>query len=297
VEHWTEYWQNTSSVNSFGEGEFKDGYDGELASVWKVIIDVWQPSAKVLDLGTGNGGLALLALSIRPDLDIHACDAANINPSQILNTKLKQFKNLEKIQFVGNQKIEDLAFEASSFEHVISQFGLEYAEFDASLKQVYRVLRAGGSSHFMIHHNESFVTHNSVLGLKVLGQFLKPQGVMDLLKGFIQFCRQTLDIVQDKSTLQAFNSRNNELLGAFKSIQRDLALDEEIEWFNDISSSLIELVQNWRSTRFEKVIEVEQSLLFFRERLNEQVNVAQNDLQMREKLKYCESRRINGLDV
>jgi hypothetical protein len=146
----------------------------------------------------------------------------------------------------------------------------------------------------MIHHNESFVTHNSVLGLKVLGQFLKPQGVMDLLKGFIQFCRQTLDIVQDKSTLQAFNSRNNELLGAFKSIQRDLALDEEIEWFNDISSSLIELVQNWRSTRFEKVIEVEQSLLFFRERLNEQVNVAQNDLQMREKLKYCESLGFEG---
>jgi ubiquinone/menaquinone biosynthesis C-methylase UbiE len=294
VDHWSQYWQNTSSVNSFGEGEYKDGYDGELASLWEVFIDTWKVNSKVLDLGTGNGGLALLCVNMQPNIDMYACDAADIKPSEILNTALEQFKGLENIQFIGNQKIEDLAFEDEFFDHIISQFGLEYSEFNSSLKAIYRTLSKGGSCSFMMHNNNSFVTHNSATGLKVLSYFLKSGGVLDLLKDFIGFCQQTLDNHQDNSSLHTFNILNKELLQAFKSIRNKLTIDEEIEWFNDVSNSLVVLVQNWRTTRLDKVTEIEQSLLYFRQRLNEQVSVAQNNAQMIENLDYCKSLGFEG---
>ena len=294
MDHWTQYWQNTSSVNSFGEGDYKDGYDGELANVWKVFIDKWKANSKVLDLATGNGGLALLCLNMQPNIEMYACDAADIKPNETLNTALEQFKDLEKIQFIGNQKIEDLAFENEYFDHIISQFGLEYADFTSSLKAIYRSLKANGSCGFMMHHRNSFVTHNSETGLKVLDYFLKTDGLIDLLKVFIEFCQNGMDNKQSSSTVNTFNTLNKELLEAFKSIHCKLASDEEIEWFNEISPSLVGLVQNWRSTRLENVNELKQSLLFFRERLTEQVSVSLNKAQMLEKLDYCKTLGFTG---
>lgn len=294
MEHWTQYWHNTSSVNSFGEGEYKDGYNGELASLWEVLIDTWKANSKVLDLATGNGGLALLCVNRQPYLNMYACDAADIKPSEILNTALEQYKSLEKIHFIGNQKIEELVFEDEFFDHIVSQFGLEYSQFNSSLQAIYRCLREEGSCHFMMHNDNSFITHNSSYGLQVLAYFLKPGGVLKQLKDFIGFCQQLLDNKQDNAAIDTFNMLNNDLLQALKSVRNNLVLEQEIEWFNDVSKPLVELVQNWRTARLDAVIEFEQSLFYFQKRLNEQVSVAQNNTQMIGKLDYCKSLGFEG---
>jgi ubiquinone/menaquinone biosynthesis C-methylase UbiE len=187
MEHWNEYWTTSNSVHSFSEGQYSKGYDGELRSIWNAVFNSLPKSAQGIDIGCGNGGLALLAVQSGNNFDMYGCDAANIMPLASVDTTQEHFKMLPQITFCPNMKAEDLSFEDNHFDFALSQFGIEYSDLNLSIPQVLRVLKPGGRFIAMLHHKNSFVTENSKIGLKVLNDFLKKDSIVDQLHAFVTF--------------------------------------------------------------------------------------------------------------
>ncbi len=280
MEHWNQYWHNTSGVHSFSEGEQKSGYGESISKHWQNITKHWSDKASVLDVGAGNGGLSLLILNLKPLVRITACDAADVQPMQSVDINNPDYSNLKKISFFAKLKVEDLAFSTNSFDHVVSQFGLEYAELNASLEQIYRVLKLNGRCHAIMHHQDSFITANSLTGLKVFKYFLRTNGLIHLLKAFIKASHVNLSTPDALEREKIYRALNNDLMLQFKSIQQQQKTELEQEWFNETARPLIPHIQNWRATTQTVITNIEKSLVHFQTRLKEQTSVAKDGAEM-----------------
>ena len=271
MQHWNSYWSKTKSLNSFAEGEHAQGYTGEIADFWQTIFNTFPTSATVLDLATGNGGLAVLAQQFGPDFDISASDAASVDPLVIFSPIDPCYQALKKIHFYGNMPSENLRFANGQFDRVISQFGFEYAKLDAALFEVNRVLRPRGEFIALIHHQDSFISADCQIGLKVLHQLNQPDGLISHLQDFGNFC-QSIDnkeqLTVDQQTL--FKQKNYFLLQYVKNQQSLYNVEAELDWYNQLLKELLPVIIDWRHTGTQRVIDICEKLYSFQLRLQDQ---------------------------
>ena len=116
-----------------------------------------RPGARVLDLGSGTGGLAFTALKILGQKG--AMVGVDMLPGWLKIAKQKaESKRLTNLEFKV-MNIESLEFPDNSFDHVISNFVLCCSFlYDNVVKEAYRVLKKGGR--FTYNHDGP---HDSLL--------------------------------------------------------------------------------------------------------------------------------------
>ncbi|BDF93945.1 class I SAM-dependent methyltransferase [Pseudoalteromonas sp. KAN5] len=279
MQHWNSYWSKTKSLNSFAEGEHAQGYTGEIAEFWQTTFNSFPTSAAILDLATGNGGLAVLAQQFGADFNISASDAALIDPLTIFSPTDPCFATLEKIQFYGNTPSENLTFVNAQFDRVISQFGFEYAEPIAALSEVNRVLKSGGEFTALIHHQDSFISTDCKIGLKILSQLNNPDGLLALLYDFGDFCQGVENKAQLTERQQAqFKEKNANLLKKVKLQQSECTSEDELEWYNLLVKELLPIIMDWRQTNTARVINTHEKLTAFQLRLQDQYEASWSSL-------------------
>ena len=130
------------------------GIDGNLCACWDAFFDSLPDTARVLDLATGNGALAGLAAAAargRP-WQIHACDAARIDPLQDVADAATR---LAGIQFHPQQPNERLPFPDAHFDAVVGLYALEWGDTAATLAEVARALRPGAQAQFVLAHADA----------------------------------------------------------------------------------------------------------------------------------------------
>ena len=177
MQHWTDYWQSTNSLNSFAEGEQSSGYQNEVAEFWHSQFQHLAPDSTVVDLGTGNGAVAVLAqeYSQKENLqwNVIGLDAADIEPKklQIKDTATKQFLN--DIQFVANTPIEKAPFKSESIDAFISQFAFEYSDLEQSIQHCTACLKPGGFISILAHHPDSHISQDSLTGEEIIRYILQ----------------------------------------------------------------------------------------------------------------------------
>ncbi|WP_193165072.1 class I SAM-dependent methyltransferase [Microbulbifer hainanensis] len=159
---WTTFWKQ-GFPTSFAS-QFPDNYTGTLAKFWEDQFASLN-NAKVLDVATGNGAIALIAAKTAQEksnnLDISAADFADIQPTE--NSNNPKLKDLyKKIRFYPCTPIEELPFPDKTFNLITSQFGFEYADRARSIKQIARTLVKGGKFLAICHHERSTI-HKSCL--------------------------------------------------------------------------------------------------------------------------------------
>jgi len=151
--YWDRYW-NANRIAACCAGEDLN-YGGAILLGWQAFFDGFDTGSRLLDIGTGNGAVALMAAAAaqRSDksFEIHAVDSAAIDPVQFVpgNRAL-----MADVTFHGSTKAESLPFEAAVFDGVTGQYALEYTDIPATLRELNRVCRSGARLRFVIHAQE-----------------------------------------------------------------------------------------------------------------------------------------------
>jgi ubiquinone/menaquinone biosynthesis C-methylase UbiE len=275
MQHWNSYWSKTKSLNSFAEGEHSQGYTGDIADFWNRLFSTLPSNSTVLDLATGNGGLAVLAQQSNPSFTVFASDAATINPIALYNAEDPTYPTLNKIKFIAEMPSEALEFEDKQFNLVMSQFGFEYAQTTEALEQIFRVLQAKGRFVALVHHKDSFISADCRYGLTVIERIMADDGLFEQLLDFARLCQSITDKSNfDQQQKAEFKQKNNSLLTLFKSLQQNCANEVELDWFNLLAKDLVPFMMNWQETNESKVKQIQQSFYYFKLRLADQLEAA-----------------------
>lgn len=172
VAPWTRYWA-TGALSSLPE-VYGDPAEGPPAAVWRRELASLGHRARILDLGCGNGAVALLAAHTAAERgvywEIHGVDLAAIDPARAVSG----------VTFHPATPMSATPFAGGYFDLVTGQFAIEYGDPPRVLAEVSRVLRPGGRAAFVVHLRESAVVATARVELAQLQEVLAPGAVLDL---------------------------------------------------------------------------------------------------------------------
>lgn len=165
LEHWEAYYRGGALATCpTGPG---GGYDLELYAAWRDFFAALPTGARLLDIGTGNGAVALIAAETAASLDkeweIHATDLAQIDPLRHVPGARQR---LAGITFHAGVSTERLPFADAYFDAVSGQYALEYSDTSLALASVARVLKPDGRGQFVLHHAESRLVLAGIVSLR-----------------------------------------------------------------------------------------------------------------------------------
>lgn len=146
---WSDYWHH-GALHSLPTS-YQGNYEGAIKAFWSQVLAGVAGGQRMLDIGTGNGALPLLALELRagdcPQVD--AVDIATVAPEWHRTLPAPE---RERIRFHGDTRAEELPFPDGHFNLVASQYGFEYTDTTAAGAEAARVLCAGGTLALVMHH-------------------------------------------------------------------------------------------------------------------------------------------------
>lgn len=159
-EHWQAFLQS-GALASCPTSEFGT-YDQELEQGWREFFGSLSDEARVLDIGTGNGPILLIAKRVAKEngrrMELHGADRAAIDPPRFVKGPSDQY---DGIVFHPCRPTERLTFPAAFFDAVTGQYALEYGVAQQSVAEVARVLKPQGLARFVVHHDSSVVVNNA----------------------------------------------------------------------------------------------------------------------------------------
>jgi ubiquinone/menaquinone biosynthesis C-methylase UbiE len=172
LEQWEAYYR--SGALATGPAGAHGGYDLEVRKAWVEFFSVLPNGARVLDVGTGNGVVALIAAETAAaralNWEIHATDLARIDPTRHVPDGARR---LAGIQFHASVATERLPFDAEYFDAVSGHYALEYTDTAAALGEIHRVLKPGGDVQFVLHHSGSVLVQAAQSSLREAQLVLK----------------------------------------------------------------------------------------------------------------------------
>lgn len=153
IEQWDRYWAY-GGLHSFSQ--VTDGnYRGAIAEFWRERFHELADGMHVADIATGNGAVALLALETADaagiGIEVSGVDLANIDPvKSVGDDALRQ--SLGRIRFHPRTAAEHLPFGDASVDMVCSQYGLEYGDLPAAVREIGRVCGESATVALVLHH-------------------------------------------------------------------------------------------------------------------------------------------------
>ncbi|CAN5212914.1 hypothetical protein BH24PSE2_BH24PSE2_02400 [soil metagenome] len=155
-DQWDVYWSHgfvTSCALAFSAN-----YEGRMRGVWDEFFAELDAGARVLDICTGNGAIAIIAnqcsRTAGKDFEIHGIDRARVDPAAALKADAAL---LAGIRFHPGMPAEHVGFPDRYFDAVTGQYALEYTDTAAAIGEIARLLRPSGRWLFVLHHADSIV--------------------------------------------------------------------------------------------------------------------------------------------
>jgi ubiquinone/menaquinone biosynthesis C-methylase UbiE len=181
---WEDYWK-TGWVVSCPTGPMSS-YTGALRSLWERFFENLADRARLLDVGTGNGALPLIALEVARrravTIEILGIDLARIDPVAQVPDGARLF---DGVSFHGGVAAENLPFDAARFDAVCGQFALEYTQRAVALREIHRVLAPGSAACFVLHHASSIVARNARESLQHAQELEQRAGAFADLRDYV----------------------------------------------------------------------------------------------------------------
>lgn len=217
---WSRLWR--SGVAHSCATAMPGNYDGATLGFWQAQFRRAPDAGVVVDIGTGNGALALLALesadSRGVELEVHGVDLADIDPAASVHPAGDR---LARIRFHPGTSFTALPFADGGVDLLCSQFAFEYAPREAATTEALRVLGKRGRAAMVLHSYDSVIARVSAERLPWFGHVLRhspmltaADAVIDVLAGAsTPAARAALaGNVRAEATRAAFNTAASELL-------------------------------------------------------------------------------------
>lgn len=212
LEQWETYYR-TGAISTCPTAP-DGGYDKEVRQAWVEFFSTLPDGARILDVGTGNGVVALIALETAASLgrswEIHATDLAQIDPTRDVADGARR---LAGIRFHAGVATERLPFDPGHFDAVCGHYSIEYTDIAAALAEIHRVLKPGGSAQFVLHHADSALMHTARWSLREADAVLKETKVYRRL--------HTL-VTMEASAPASADHAANELRAAIQALKQNL---------------------------------------------------------------------------
>jgi ubiquinone/menaquinone biosynthesis C-methylase UbiE len=181
---WRDYWQGQRLAACVPESPEAAA---AIEAHWTAYFGQLPDAARVLDVATGNGVLALWAVraarAAKRGLAITGVDLAAIDPPRFLQEHRAE---LEAVAFLGGTAAEQLPFSDGSFDVVVSQYGLEYAQLEPALAEAERVLAPGGQLHWLAHDPQSSVVAAGREQLRQIDLLLAERGPFARMEAYLR---------------------------------------------------------------------------------------------------------------
>lgn len=182
---WNRLWKD-GVLHSCSQG-ISGNYDQEILDFWRRQFMRLADGETMVDVGTGNGAIPLLALSsarargIR--LDIHGVDLADIDPPGNVPGGPQRY---DGIRFHPNTSMTSLPFADGEVALLCSQFAFEYAPREQAASEVLRVIGQRGRAALIVHSADSIIATTGDAQLRASRWLLHEsdllQATFDLLK-------------------------------------------------------------------------------------------------------------------
>ena len=150
---WDRFW-TYDRLASFGTGSGAGNYGEPIAAGWHSFFASLPAGSRILDLCTGNGAIAVMAVEAGDGLLVTGADLAAVRPVAFVSSQRQQ---LEQVRFLAGTPAELLPLDDASFDAVVSQYGIEYSDMERSVPEAVRVLAPGGRLRFAVHAAEGSV--------------------------------------------------------------------------------------------------------------------------------------------
>ena len=273
---WSDFWQS-ELTRAFAADEAQER---ALQNFWTAACRNWNKGDRVLDLGCGNGALALslaaLAGKTGKTFSYTGLDQAEIRPPPHAD-----FEPLNVV-LLDNTQAETARLPDSSFERVISQYGFEYCDRKAVSTRIAAWIVPEGTVSLLVHTRDSHLTAEVrytleqirmaeesallVLVARLLSRLVQLGGAENAdrqAKTMRDLINKTCEELTDKAEHMPnpYFPRNfvSACLGSFSSKRSHIPLDVRLENIIDFSRQLLfqkdRLVQQQRAALSEGQIE------------------------------------------
>ena len=181
---WTVYWEHgflTSCADTFDVN-----YQGKMREVWERFMEPLENDAKILDICTGNGAIAVIAADVSRRLsknfEIHGIDRAHVHPADTLKSGPDLVENIE---FHSETPAEDTSFDDAYFDAVTGQYALEYTHIPDTARELHRIMATGSRGLFVMHHGDSVVLETTGEELRHGELLFESTGLFDHAKSLL----------------------------------------------------------------------------------------------------------------
>lgn len=174
VDAWTSYW-----ISGQSDSFIPEGVEKPFAMLWGRFAGSLNAPAEILDLCCGNGavGLALEQAVTDKSLNITGVDYADIQAQS------EGFKT-HTLRFISKTDVAALPFNDASFDAAVSQFGIEYSDWQKALSEVARVTKPDAKVCFVLHRKDSLIANNTAAQLEAL-QAIAESGFFNVYADFL----------------------------------------------------------------------------------------------------------------
>jgi len=242
AEQWSDFWQ-AGSITTFFQ-RFSQNYDSAILDFWKDVFEDQADEVNIVDLATGNGAVAILAVqfsdAFSKSFKVTGVDYAATDPKSMLKDQNID-SILESINFVTDTRIEDTGLLDGSFDLAMSQFGFEYADMQGAVSELGRILKPEGSVFAaMIHVQGSAIVNQAKEGVRQARLCSKSgliEPISDLLKRLDHVERNSIDPLKD-SKCSLYRDKVNDITGQLHSAQSQFKEPGQIAWYLTNTMSL-----------------------------------------------------------
>lgn len=158
---WDSFWRY-DRLSSFLSTPGAPNYGAPIADGWRAFFASLADDARVLDLCTGNGAIAVMAVETQKNFAVTGADLAAVEPTAFVTQNRAE---LEQIRFLANTPAEELPLPDASIDAVVSQYGVEYSDLARSIPEAVRVLAPRGRLRFAIHAAEGAVARDTAMAI------------------------------------------------------------------------------------------------------------------------------------